>query len=131
LFNCCESVSQVIDDALESATWARKKTSKEADDKFNNAIDSLTDYEKKCYSRATVAERMAEAEAKDKSSSTILNKLRHKLRVREEFQVTFASPHTNTDPQSSGDERTTVVEFHIHRSLLDHSPTIVKRKPAS
>jgi hypothetical protein len=86
LFSCHESVSQVIDDALESATRAQKKPFKEADDKFNNAIDSLTDYEKKCYSKATVAERMAEAETKDKSSSTILNKLRQKLRVREGFK---------------------------------------------
>jgi hypothetical protein len=46
----------------------------------------LSDYEKKCYSKETVSKRMAAAEAKDKSSSTVLNKLKKKLRVREGFK---------------------------------------------
>ncbi|KAF8497904.1 hypothetical protein F5888DRAFT_1906654 [Russula emetica] len=41
------SVLQVVDDALGSATEARKKTSSETDAKFKNAIDALSAYEKK------------------------------------------------------------------------------------
>jgi lysyl-tRNA synthetase class I len=82
LLTVYESVSHVVDYALKSATEAQKKTSKEADEKFKSAIEALTAYEKKFHLRKTVAERMTAAEAKDKSSSTILNKLREKLRVR-------------------------------------------------
>ena len=74
---------------------------------------------------------MAAAEARDKRSSSILNKLKEKL--REVFQVTLLSRlHTNPDPQPepSTEEQTMTVEFHIHRFLPGSSPTIVKRKPA-
>jgi hypothetical protein len=42
--------------------------------------------------------------------------------------LTFASPHTNTDSQPPKAEPTAVVEFILHRSLLDKDPTIVKRE---
>lgn len=78
------SVFQVVGDALESATEpeAQKKISKEADEKFKEAINALSEYEKRYHSNETVVKRMATAEAKDKSSLTILNKLKVKLRVR-------------------------------------------------
>jgi hypothetical protein len=78
-------VLQVVDDALGSATEARKKTSSETDAKFKNAIDALSAYEKKYHSRETVTQTMAEAEAKDKSSSTILKRLKETFRVREDL----------------------------------------------
>ncbi|KAF8497903.1 hypothetical protein F5888DRAFT_262615 [Russula emetica] len=51
---------------------------------------------------------MAEAEAKDKSSSTILKRLKETFRPLKE-------------------EPTTVVEFLLHKSLPDKNPTIVKQ----
>ncbi|KAF8495549.1 hypothetical protein F5888DRAFT_564353 [Russula emetica] len=76
------SVFQVVGNALESATEpeAQKKISKEVDKKFKEAINALSDYEKSYHSNETVVKRMATAEAKDKSSLTILNKLKVKLR---------------------------------------------------
>jgi hypothetical protein len=132
LFNCqFESVSQIVDDALESAAEAQNKTSRKTNKKFKKAIDALRDYEKKCHSKETVAESMAVAEARDKRSSSILIKLKEKL--REVFQVTlFSRLQTNPDPQPvpSMEEQTMTVEFHIHKYLPGSSPTIVKRKPA-
>ena len=85
VFNCFESVLQVVDDALYSATEARKKTTNVADAKFKKATDALSAHEKKYFLRETVTQRMAEAEAKDKSSSTILKKLKETFRVREDL----------------------------------------------
>jgi hypothetical protein len=82
LFNCYDSVFQVVGNALESATESQKKISKQVDEKFKEAINALSDYEKRYHSNETVVERMVTAEAKDKSSLTILNKLKGKLRVR-------------------------------------------------
>jgi hypothetical protein len=86
--NCCESVSQVVDDALKSAavSEAQMKTSKEPDEKFKMAIDALTRYEKEYHFKMIVVEIMAEAEANDKSSM----KVKEELPVREGLQVTFA-----------------------------------------
>jgi hypothetical protein len=84
---CFESVLQVVDDALGSATETRKKTSNDADAKFKKAIDALSVYEKKFYFRETVIQTMAEAEAKDKSSSTILKRLKETFRVREDLAL--------------------------------------------
>jgi hypothetical protein len=85
----CSSVSksalQAVDDALGSATEARKKSSNDADAKFKKAIDALSAYEKKYHFRETVTQMMAEAEAKDKLSSTILNRLKETFRVREDL----------------------------------------------
>jgi hypothetical protein len=96
LFNCYESVFQVVGNALESATEpeAQKRISKEADENFKEAINALSDYEKRYHSNETIVKRMATAEAKDKSSLTILNKLKGKLRVRGST-MTIASSHTN------------------------------------
>jgi hypothetical protein len=47
------------------------------------AIDALSVYEKKYHFRETVTQTMAEAEAKDQSSSTILKRLKETFRVRE------------------------------------------------
>ena len=96
MFNRLESVSQIVDDALESAAEAQTKTSEKANEKFKDAIDALSSYEKKCLFNETVAESMAAAEAKDNPSSAILNKLKGKL--REVLQVNFAQLHTNTNP---------------------------------
>ena len=74
---------QVVDDALGSATEARKKSSNDADAKFKKAIDALSAYEKKYHFRESVTHTMAEAEAKDKSSSTTLKRLKETFRVRE------------------------------------------------
>lgn len=84
MFNCYESVFQVVGNALESAAEpeAQKKISKEADEKIKEAINALSDYEKSYHSNETVFKRMATAQAKDKSSLTMLNKLKGKLRVR-------------------------------------------------
>ena len=83
------SVLEVVDDALGSAA---AKTPKDVDEKFKKAIEALSAYEKRCHPRETVskknvakktvAEKMAEAGAKDKSSSTTLNRLKEKLLVR-------------------------------------------------
>ena len=79
-----KSVFQVVGNALESATepGAQKKISREADEKFKEAINALSDYEKRYHSNETVVKRMAAAETKDKSSLTILNKIKEKMRVR-------------------------------------------------
>jgi hypothetical protein len=52
--------------------------------KLKDAIDALSAYEKKYHSKETVTQTMAEAEVKDKSSTTILKKLKETFRVRED-----------------------------------------------
>lgn len=85
LFICFESVLQVVDDALGSATETRKKISNDTDVKFKKAIDALSAYERKYHSRETVTQTMVEAEGKDKLSSTILRKLKETFQVREDL----------------------------------------------
>lgn len=119
----------MVDDALKSATEAQKKTSEKADKKFKDAIDALSDHEKKYNSNETVAKRMEAAEAKDKSSINMLP-VKEEMPVRNGLQVTFVSSYTNTYPQPSVEGRTVAVEFVIHGSPIDHSPTIVKGEPA-
>jgi hypothetical protein len=88
LFMCLESVLQVVDDALHSVTEARKKTTKDADTKFKKATsNALSAYEKKYHSRETVTLTMGEAEAKDKSSSTILKRPKETFLVREDLAL--------------------------------------------
>jgi hypothetical protein len=82
-------VLEVVDDALYSATRARKKTTEDADAKFKKATDALTAYEKKNYPRVTVPYKMAEAKTKDKSSSTIMKRLEETSRVREYLDLCF------------------------------------------
>ena len=72
----------MVDDALSSATEARKKTSNDTDWKIKKAIIELCAYERKYYLRVTVPYAMAEAEAMDKpSSTTILTRVEETLRV--------------------------------------------------
>ena len=133
MFNGLESVSQVVDDALGSAAKVQKKNSKVADKKLKYAVDVLCAYERKYHLNKTVVEMMVSAEAEDDSVelSTILNRPKEKLSVREGLQMTFASSRTNTNSQPSAEERQAMtIEFLIHKSLLDHSPTIVKGEPA-
>jgi hypothetical protein len=86
------SALQLIDDALTAATDAGKTTSKDADDKFKKAINALIAYEKSFHSKEIVAEKMEKAEAYDKSSSTILNRLKENFRVREYLAPFFRRP---------------------------------------
>lgn len=74
---------QVVDNALGSAASA-EKAPKDVDEKFKKAIEALSAYEEKFHLRETVAKKMAEAGAKDKSSSTTLNRLKERFFVREE-----------------------------------------------
>jgi hypothetical protein len=84
-------VLQVVDDALGSATEARKKTLKEVDENFKKAVAVLSAYEKRYHSNAKtlVAERMKTAEETDTSSLKFLNRLKENWRVREEFAPLF------------------------------------------
>ena len=87
LFTCFESVLKVVDDALNSATEAQRKTSKDADEAFKKAIDALRAYETKYCPYKTVAKRMEKAEEEDKSSLKLLNRLKQNFRVREELPL--------------------------------------------
>ena len=96
-----ESALQLVDDALMSATEAGKKTSKEADEAFKNAVSELVVYEGKYHLeendaervekadaervKKNVAERIKVAEEADKSSLKTLNSLMEKFRVREKL----------------------------------------------
>jgi hypothetical protein len=82
---------QVVDDALYSATEARKKTTKNADAEFKRATDALSAYEKKHHPKETVTQTMAEAKAKDKASSTVLKRLKETLFVRKYLDLCFAT----------------------------------------
>jgi hypothetical protein len=127
LFICFERLLQVVDEALVSATEAQQKTSKDADEKFKNAIDALIAYEKMHHSSETVAERMKKAEEVDKSSMTLLNRLKNNFHVRKELTLLLCR-NTNADSQPLEEGPITTVEFHLHKSLPDKSPTIVKRE---
>ena len=81
---------QVVDDTLYSATEARK-TTKDTDAKFKKATDALSAYGKKYHPKESVTNTMAEAEAKDKSSSTILKRLKETQRVRKYLDLCFAT----------------------------------------
>lgn len=79
---------ELVDDALMSVTEAKKKADKKkADEAFENAVNGLSDYERKYHLKPdteTVAERIKKAEEMDKASSKVLNSLMEKFRVREE-----------------------------------------------
>jgi len=72
-----------------SATKAGKKTSKEADEAFKNAVSTLGDYERRYHYKETVAESINMAEEADKSSMKFLNSLMEKFRVREDLITLF------------------------------------------
>ena len=82
---------KVVDDALYSALNARKKTTEDANVKFKKAFDALGAYEKKYHPRAELIYKMAEAEANDKSSKTILKRLKETSRVRKYLDLCFAT----------------------------------------
>ena len=84
---------QVVDNALGSATEARKKTSNNADTKVKKAIHMLSTYGKKYYPTEPITHMMAEAEANDEPSLTTLERLEEIVCVRD--YLTFSSPHTN------------------------------------
>jgi hypothetical protein len=69
---------QLVDDALKSAAEVEKKVSKEVDERFEKAIESLSDYEKQYHFKETVTQTMAAAKAKDKSSLSAINTLKEK-----------------------------------------------------
>lgn len=80
---------QIVDDALRSATMARKKTLRDVDENFIRATDALSAYETRHHPNANsetpVARRMKAAEETDTSSLKFLNRLKEKWHVREEF----------------------------------------------
>jgi hypothetical protein len=97
------------------------------------AVETLKAYEERYHPKddhdtKSVQGRMNAARANDESSSNKLNWLKAKEQVR--VESTFASSQSNTDFQPIKPEQTTTVKFLLHKSLLDHSPTIVQRKHA-
>jgi hypothetical protein len=82
-------VLQVVDDALYSAAEAGKKTTKDADTKFKKATYALSAYEKKYHRTETFTHVMVEAEAEDKSSSTVLKRMKETLRVLRKYLDLF------------------------------------------
>ena len=95
---------ELADEALQSAAEAGRKTSKRADKNFGKAIETLNDYEMNCHTMPlmsdggncnTVHKRMEIAKQKDKSSSSILNRLKESFRVREKL-APLLSPHSHT-----------------------------------
>jgi hypothetical protein len=78
-------VLELVDDTLKAAADAGTKTSKEADEKFSEAIESLKEYEKCYHPNKSVETRMEQAKANDKSSSTVLNRLKETFLVSVEL----------------------------------------------
>ncbi|KAI0288281.1 hypothetical protein BC826DRAFT_1107873 [Russula brevipes] len=108
-------VVQLADDALQSTTGAGKKTSKEVDEKFAEAIDELSFYESVFRPRQpkTVAETMEAAKSKDKTSLITLDTLKEKLWK---------------EPTPEGwSEPTKVVDFVLCNALPDDKPTVVQQ----
>ena len=89
---------------------------------IKRAIDGLNNYEEKYHPTTNVARMMAAVEAKDKSFTNNLVS---------ELQVTFVSLNANAYLRQSVEKPTMIVKFLIHRSILDQSPTIVKREPTN
>jgi hypothetical protein len=59
--------------------------------KFKKSIEALSAFEMRYHLRVTVTDTMAEAKAKDKSSSTILKRLKETLHVRKSLDLCFAT----------------------------------------
>jgi len=103
------------------------------DERFERAIKSLSDYEKQYHFKETVTKTMAAAKAKDKSSLRAINTLKEKsgMKVRVACACACSSFALTPTPQPTPDgwsEPTTVVEFHLFKSLPDDSPIIVQRE---
>ncbi|KAI0287771.1 hypothetical protein BC826DRAFT_738940 [Russula brevipes] len=112
-YNQLRSALQVVDEALKAASEVASKTSRDVDDKFDEAFRVLGSYEREFHSRETIAERMAAAKAKDKSCSTTLKRVLKKLSLK-------ATEDVPPEP-------TTVVEFLLLKCLPDDSPTVVRQ----
>jgi len=102
------------------------------DEKFKKATDALSTHEMQYHPPAhpgdlNVADRMKKAEKEDNSSSKLLNRLKETFRVREEL-IRLICRNTNADTQPLEEGPITTVEFLLHKSLPDRSPTIVKRE---
>jgi hypothetical protein len=127
---------------LESATKAETKTSKVVDERFEKAINALIDYEMDCHRKTaaedgrrtnSVRERMDAAKAKDKSSSSTLNALKEKSRMKVRVALahvtlafcSFACRQATPDEWS---EPTQVVDFLLFKSLPDEAPIVVQRE---
>ena len=84
---------EVVDNALYSVARAGGKTTDDADTKLMKATEALSAYEKKYHFKLkdAVAYTMAEAKANDKSSSTILKRLKETARVRKYLDLCFAT----------------------------------------
>jgi hypothetical protein len=136
-----DSALERADDALSSATKVGTKASKEADGKLEEAIDALCRYEMDCHHKdpvsddsfeKTIRERMAAAKAKDQSSSSTLNALKEKLRLKVSVGLAcsiMSYAHTSPQPTPAGwSGPTRVVEFVLFKSLPDSSPIIVPRR---
>ncbi|KAI0287776.1 hypothetical protein BC826DRAFT_738994 [Russula brevipes] len=109
---------QAVDDALGSAAQAKKKTAKEVDEKLKRLSRRCTVM--KCASIPSAecrppgrSEKMAAAEAGDKTTSTMFDVLKETLRRKKTEDV---KP-----------EPTKVVEFLLFDSLPDPNPTIVRQ----
>jgi len=87
----------------------RTRTSKEVDDNFERATEALSRYEMRYHPKdprskgsdsrlKTVRQRMAMAQVKDETSSTILNRLKEKLSLKVRF-VQMAPRRTNAGPR--------------------------------
>ena len=77
-----------VDDALKSAAEGGTKTSERVDEKFDTAIKVLDKYHAEHHperSASKLSERMEEARKIDRSSLTVLNRLKETFRVREKF----------------------------------------------
>ena len=111
--NCFESVYQVVNNALKSVTEAQIKTSKKVDKKFKKALSAVEMDE----SDAAMAGGTSTAEANDNCSVTILET----WRWPERLPVMLTLP--DFDQEMPGRDG---VEFLIHKSLIDNSPTGVK-----
>jgi hypothetical protein len=132
---CIDSALQAADDALKSASEARTKTSKKADDNFESATGMLHRYgtdwhpcDPSCSKSLTVKERMTVAKGKDGSTSSILNTLKEKLRKQVRLTRHDTLARANTESQPVLDGPTTTVDFHLFRSLPDEKPIVVKRE---
>jgi hypothetical protein len=129
-----------VDNALSRAAEAKGKTSKEADKSLKDATVLLGNYERKYrfkdqdpteYEKQdkTLLKRMEEATSKDKSSSTILSKLKETFHSIVRL-THVALPLINIDPQTHDEsqEPTRDVEFLLCQSPTDEHPTVVHRE---
>ena len=119
------------DDALKTATEAGKRTSKEVDKKFEEAINLLRAFEKDFPARSEgprpdrgPVAREANTSNKSAFPSTILHGLKKKFHAAE---VTFSYIHLLLNSDEYQPKLTRAVKFYILSSLPDTHPIVVKR----